>query len=369
MQQCLQNKNQILTYLHGGAGTGKSHVLKALYQGLYRLLNKNPGQQTNNLITLLVAPTGKAAYNITGHTIHCAFHIPANQSLSTYSKLSWDTLNTLRAKYINLKWIISDEISMVSNNMLKYINFRLQEIKSNSQLFGGINIIAVGDFYQLKPVKGQFIFEDYRENYGPLVTNIWNENFKIYELTEIMRQKDDKKFAELLNRLHTGAHTRKDIKSLNLTKILNKDLASDTTIPHFFPTKEQVKLHNAQIINNTKFTIDSKALDILPSSISKILQNNIHIAISKRKESQTGGLPEIITLNTEEQYDIISNIDVTDGLINGAECCIKYIQTKKDQEQNIIPITVWVQFENEQIGKNHRNKNSYLYSNIKIHHN
>ena len=43
-------------------------------------------------------------------------------------------------------------------------------------------------------------------------------------------------------------------------------------------------------------------------------------------------------------------------------------QTKKDQQQNIIPITVWVQFENEQIGKNHRNKNSYLYSNIKIHH-
>ena len=87
------------------------------------------------------------------------------------------------------------------------------------------------------------------------------------------------------------------------------------------------------------------------------------------KNHKLVGLPEIITLNTEQQYDIISNIDVTDGLINGAECCIKYIQTKKDQEQNIIPITVWVQFENEQIGRNHRNKNSYLYSNIKIHHN
>ena len=48
-----------------------------------------------------------------------------------------------------------------------------------------------------------------------------------------MRQKDDKKFAELLNHLHTGAHTKKDIESLNLTKILNKDLANDTTIPHF----------------------------------------------------------------------------------------------------------------------------------------
>ena len=59
MQQCLQHKNQILTCLHGQADTGKSHVLKALYQGLYRLLHKNPGQQTNNLITLLVAPTEK----------------------------------------------------------------------------------------------------------------------------------------------------------------------------------------------------------------------------------------------------------------------------------------------------------------------
>ena len=67
----------------------------------------------------------------------------------------------------------------------------------------------------------------------PLATNLWSEYFKIYELTEIMRQKDDKKFAELLNRLRTGAHPKKDIKSLNLTKILNKDLASDTTIPHF----------------------------------------------------------------------------------------------------------------------------------------
>ena len=95
--------------------------------------------------------------------------------------------------------------------MLKYINFWLQEIKSNCLLFGGINIIAVGDFYQLKPVKGQFIFENYTGNYGPLALNLWQENFTIFELTEITRQKDDKKFAQLLNRLHTGSHTKWDI--------------------------------------------------------------------------------------------------------------------------------------------------------------
>ena len=55
--------------------------------------------------------------------------------------------------------------------------------------FGGVNVITVGDLYQLKPVMGQLIFEDYRNNYGPLGTNLWTEHFKIYELTEIMRQK------------------------------------------------------------------------------------------------------------------------------------------------------------------------------------
>ena len=112
-------------FIDGGAGTGKSYVLKAIYQGLNKLLNQKPGQQTNDLTTLLIAPTGKAAHNIKGHTIHSAFHIPANQSLYNYTKLSWDNLNTYRSKYHNLKWIICDEISMVSNKMLRYIHLHL----------------------------------------------------------------------------------------------------------------------------------------------------------------------------------------------------------------------------------------------------
>ena len=285
MQQQLHNENQqTLVCLHGGAGTGKSHVLKAIYQGLNKLLNQKPGQQTNDLTTLLIAPTGKAAYNIRGHTIHAAFHVPANQSLVNYTKLSWDNLNTYRSKYYNLKWIICDEISMVSNYMLKFIHLRLQEIKSNNLMFGGINIIAIGDLYQLKPVMGQFVFEDYKSNYGPLASNLWTENFKIYELTQIMRQKDDKTFAELLNRLRTGHQTQEDIKLLKNTKITNKYLKNKNSIPHFYPTLEQVSLHNKKKTQNPKnFVIESLCIDILPSSISKLLETSINTAISKRK--------------------------------------------------------------------------------------
>ena len=106
----------------------------------------------------------------------------------------------------------------------------------NDLIFGGVNIIAVGDLYQLKPVMGQFIFEDYSRNYGPLATNLWTEYFKIYNLTEIMRQKDDKTFVQLLNRLRTGNHTQNDIKRLKHTKITNKHLQNKKSIPHFYPT-------------------------------------------------------------------------------------------------------------------------------------
>ena len=137
-----------------------------------KILNNKPGQQSNDITTLLIALTGKAAHNIKGHTIHAAFHVPANQSLTNYTQLSWDNLNTYRSKYLKLKWIICDQILMVSNNMLKYIDLRLQEIKYNNLLFGGINIITVGDLHQLKPVMGQFVFEDYRNDFGPLATNL-----------------------------------------------------------------------------------------------------------------------------------------------------------------------------------------------------
>ena len=97
-------------------------IPRHIYQGLNKILNQKPGQQTNDLTTLLIGPTGKAAHNIKGHTIHAAFHVPANQSLMNYSKLSWDNLNSYCSKYLNLKWIICDEISMVSNYMLKFIH-------------------------------------------------------------------------------------------------------------------------------------------------------------------------------------------------------------------------------------------------------
>ena len=140
MHQAFVQNEQVLCALHGGAGTGKSTVIRAVYHGLNRMLNKIAGSEFSKVRALLTAPTGKAAYNIKGTTIHRAFFISANQKLE-FKPLSWDNLNTARVKLSDKNWIIVDEFSMVGNAMLNIMHLRLQEIMGNQLPFEGKNII------------------------------------------------------------------------------------------------------------------------------------------------------------------------------------------------------------------------------------
>ena len=142
----------------------------------------------------------------------------------------------------------------------------------------------------------------------------------------------------------------------------NKHLQNKKLIPHFYPNLHQVNMYNNNIKDNqSNFTIKSKCTDILPASISKILETNITAAISKQKINHTGGLLETITLITNQQYDLISNIDVNDSLINGTQCIVKYMQTTKYND-NILPYIIWVDFQNPDIATNHCQKYTCLYS-------
>jgi hypothetical protein len=164
--------------LEGGAGVGKSVVVRACFQTLHRHLYSQIGENPDDIRILLCAPTGKTAYNINGVTLHNAFQIKPSRN-KLIQTLSCDIRNTLQMKYRNLSIAMIDEISMVENKMLSLLNSRLQIIKGNHQLFGGISIIAIGDFYQLKPAFDGWIFDDLNKGYGALAPNLWKELFKI----------------------------------------------------------------------------------------------------------------------------------------------------------------------------------------------
>ena len=128
---------------------------------------------------------------------------------------------------------------MVSNNLWKYVHLCLQEIKQCKETFGGVNIIAIGDMYQLQPVKANYVFMDLRHNYDPLATNLWCEHITMYE-HEIMWQKHERQFAELLNRFHIGEHTSADLNLLATRSITAEEAKSLNHVPHLFPTRQKV---------------------------------------------------------------------------------------------------------------------------------
>ena len=97
---------------------------------------------------------------------------------------------------------------MVGSRMFNFLNLRLQQIMGAKTTFGGLSVIAVEDLFQLKPVFDNWIFNNSIDGYGVLATNIWKKYLTLFELTEIMRQKHDKEFAELLNRLREGNSKR-----------------------------------------------------------------------------------------------------------------------------------------------------------------
>ena len=175
--------------------------------------NTRAGDNFHEVKILLLAPTGKAAFIIKGNTIHSALAIPACQSLKIYKPLDSNRLNTMRCLLGGLKLILLDEVSMVGNSMFNVqINNRLKDIKGSKEDFGGVSIIAIGDLFQLKPVMDGLIFKDFdNSEYGVLTPNLWKKHFRMLELDEIMRQRDSKVFAEILNRLRERKHTEHDI--------------------------------------------------------------------------------------------------------------------------------------------------------------
>ena len=92
--------------------------------------------------------------------------------------------------------------------MLSFIDTRLQQMTGIKAAFEGLSVIAVGDLYQLKPVGDCLIRLDLKEGASSLAKNLWKELFTMYELVDIMRQKDNLIIAQLLNRLRLNEMTK-----------------------------------------------------------------------------------------------------------------------------------------------------------------
>jgi hypothetical protein len=246
-----------LLVVHGGAGTGKSTLINVLSQWIHKILQL-PGEDYECPYVIRAAPTGMAASNIEGVTLHSAIKLNFG---TNYTPLGDKNREVLRNRFKNVQVLIIDEFSMVKSDQLYQIHQRLCEIKQSSLPFAGISVILFGDLMQLKPIRGSYIFEmtkneKYRQIY--VILPLW-KMFDTVELEENHRQGDDKQYANLLNRLRFKTKNEKllpeDLKLLN-SRV--RPCGNEEEITKIFGKNKSVNTENAKQLAEVKsplFTI------------------------------------------------------------------------------------------------------------------
>jgi uncharacterized protein YpbB len=216
------NQTQRSVFLTGKAGTGKTTLLKEIIA-------------TTHKNTVVVAPTGIAALNAGGVTIHSMFQLPFggfipsfnvdSQFTETVKFESKDTLrrhfkmNGLKKAVIrNMELLVIDEVSMLRADLLDAMDYMMQTVRKKNTPFGGVQVLYIGDLLQLPPVirdeewrtlrnyyKGKFFFHSHVVQQSPPL---------YIELSTIFRQTDTE-FISVLNNLRDNKITAADVAALN----------------------------------------------------------------------------------------------------------------------------------------------------------
>ena len=346
-------------FLSGPGGVGKSHVVKLIYTDTVKLLQCAHQITADDIPILLTAATGVAAHNINGITIHSAFMLNDRRSShSTYYSLGADTLNTLQLHLEQLMVVIIDEISMIGAETLYKIHMCLQEIKgttySNTR-FGSVTIIAVGDLYQLPPLKDKKIYDAPGSNYDPnpicLHGSLWQENFNFHELKHIVRQKDQQ-FAQLLNRVREAQITEDDEATLKQRVTTLDDPEHFTDALHVYGTNHLTDQYNATMLQ--KLTTHKHI--IKSSDITKDRNTSqVELRLEGKKRTDTGGLSGTLTVAENAFVRLTSNIDVADGLANGIRGIISKIVTN---DQGSVS-SILVRFDDKKVGEKAKASSQY----------
>ncbi len=251
-------------FLTGRAGTGKSTFLRSSINSLHKRV-------------VVAAPTGVAAINIGGVTLHSLFQLPFSVHLPNSSSSQRDNNKGFRfrmgkrkiALIRSIELLVIDEISMVRCDLLDAIDETLRRVRRDGRPFGGVQLLMIGDIQQLSPICHDEEWELLREHYATpyfFDSKALREcNYITVELQEIFRQRDPH-FTSLLNAIRDNAITPEVISSLN-----------ERYIPNFNPHKSE-------------------------GYITLTTHNNSSNAINLRKLQEIDSTPTIFTASVKGEY-------------------------------------------------------------------
>lgn len=226
-------------FITGRAGTGKSYLLNFFVANTRKKV-------------VVVAPTGVAAINVGGQTIHSFFRIP---TVTPIPKEELIPTVSRRDLYRCLDVVVIDEVSMVRSDVMDAIDYVLRVANENNLPFGGKQMLMFGDLYQLPPVAHPQVRRYLDDAFGGLfffnAPGVRWCNLEIWELTHVFRQKDPA-FIEILNEVREGCVTPYSLQLLNRradVPIPTDDDPSGGLAIVIAPTKDAVERTNEAMLS------------------------------------------------------------------------------------------------------------------------
>lgn len=295
------------TLISGKAGTGKSTFIK-YFQKNFR-----------NVITL--APTGIAALNIGGQTIHSFCRLPLHPIQKKDIREVQDK-NVYRA----MQYLIIDEISMVRADILDGINWFLQKNRNNQdEPFGGVRVLAFGDLFQIPPVVAsedtRKFLQDRYEHFYFFGADVYNDSDpKFVEFTKIYRQKD-KLFITALNFLREGQKLKETLAFLN-KKCVSRELNDENviTLTTINQKAHEINAKKMAEIDSPPETFEAKIIgdfdtkeENLPAPRELTIKVGAQVMFCKNDMAGrwvNGTLGKVVDFNVTDQYICV---EVEDG--------------------------------------------------------
>lgn len=272
----MNNSNENL-FITGKAGTGKSVLL----QYFVRHTSKQ---------VAVVAPTGVAALNVGGQTIHSFFSMGLDiQDPDNCSQVA--DMGYKRKEILNgIQTLVIDEISMVSADVMDMIDAKLKYARDNDEPFGGCQIIVFGDLYQLPPVvpSGQasrYMEDRYTTTYYFGADEIRKNPFKIIELQHVFRQKDQT-FIDILNKIRLGQASKGLLDDINSCCVVPPEdeqyitLTGDNATANTINKEKLLALNTREYVYTGTVTGDIKQSS-MPTDLNLHLKVGAHVMMIK----------------------------------------------------------------------------------------
>ena len=343
------NPKQLLTFLSGAGGVGKSFLLNCVR---HTIASKFPD---SNLYTRVVtsASTGVAAILIDGQTIHQAVQLDTQHSgFFDIKPLSHKKRHVLNEFYQHVKYLIIDEVSMLGDTNLIQIHSRLNDIygipKDSNVFFGNLNVIFVGDLHQIPPVMQSMVHKI--RGISTLGTDLWKDLVSFHELTEVVRSKGDPLFTDMVHRVRVGKQTQSDIDTLRSRVVTTTvDLDEQMKAMSIFPTNKMCNEHNAKCINILAMSHEIHLIRSKDAFVDSKFQDGVRKVENYMSDNlnDTCGLPTTLQLCTDARVMVRVNVDVQAKIANGVCGTVKWI------EYDVSPTmpTVHIMFDNSKVGE------------------